>query len=292
MSRHFGELRGPEVAGLSPDAVAVLPIGSIEQHGPHLPVNTDLIIAHSLVRDSMDAFGDALDLWQLPELGYSKSNEHAWSPGTMWLSATTLLAVLDDLARCLATTPLRRLVFLNGHGGNSALLQVAARDIRLAHGLRTFVMHPSLPADHGGTSPAAERGMGIHAGIDETSLLLHLRPELVRLDLAVRSVPEQIADYQRVRFGGAVSFGWLSDDFGTDGTIGDPTGATAERGKALYTAMLATAGESFAEIARFDPRPRPGSTPGPSGRSDPAPFADPASSAGQAPSAGPSGPSR
>ncbi|CAO5155773.1 creatinine amidohydrolase [Frankia sp. AiPs1] len=254
MNRRFAELRGPEAAELSPQAVAVLPIGSIEQHGPHLPVNTDLVVAEALARDAVAVFGDACDLWLLPTLAYSKSNEHAWSPGTMWLSATTLLAVLDDLARCLATTAVRRLVFLNGHGGNSALLQVAARDVRLAHGLRTFVMHPSLPADHGGTSPATELGMGIHAGIDETSLLLHLQPDLVRLDLAVRSVPEQIADYHRVRFGGPVSFGWLSDDFGTNGTIGDPTGATAERGRQLYAAMLATAGESLAEIARFDPR--------------------------------------
>ncbi|KJE22094.1 uncharacterized protein, putative amidase [Frankia torreyi] len=254
MTRYFADLRAPEAAGLSPDAVAVLPVGSIEQHGPHLPLSTDLVVAETLARDAVDAFGDACDLWLLPALAYTKSNEHAWSPGTMWLSATTLLAVLDDLARCLATTPVRRLVFLNGHGGNSALLQVASRDIRLAHGLRTFVMHPSLPADHGGTSPAAELGMGIHAGIDETSLLLHLRPDLVRLDLGVRSVPEQLASFDRVRFGGAVSFGWLSDDFGTDGTIGDPTGATAERGTRLYEAMVVAAGQSLAEIARFDPR--------------------------------------
>lgn len=257
MKRHFADLRGPEAAGLSPGAVAVLPIGSIEQHGPHLPMSTDLVVAETLARDAVDAFGDAHDLWLLPTLAYSKSNEHAWSAGTMWLSATTLLAVLDDVARCLATTPVHRLVYLNGHGGNSALLQVAARDARLAHGLRTFVMHPSLPADHGGDSPAAELGMGIHAGLDETSLLLHLRPELVRLELARRGVPEQLTGYERVRFGGPVSFGWLSDDFGTDGTIGDPTGATAERGKQLYEAMVATAGQSLAEIARFDTRPRP-----------------------------------
>ncbi|MCK9893558.1 creatininase family protein [Frankia sp. AgB32] len=255
MSRVFADLRAPQAADLSPDAVAVLPIGSIEQHGPHLPLSTDLVVAESLAHDAVETYGDAHDLWLLPPLAYSKSNEHAWSAGTLWLSATTLLAVLDDVARCLATTPVRRLVFLNGHGGNSALLQVAARDVRLAHGLRTFVMHPSLPADHGGTSPAAELGMGIHAGIDETSLLLHLRPGLVRLDLGVRSVPEQLTGYERVRFGGAVSFGWLSDDFGTDGTIGDPTSATAERGRNLYEAMVTAAGQSLAEIARFDPRP-------------------------------------
>ena len=256
MTRVFADWRAPEIRELDAGAVAILPVGATEQHGPHLPLSTDFVVADQLARDAVDAFGDDFDLYRLPALGISKSNEHAWSPGTLWLSARTLLSVLDDVARCLATTPIRKLVFLNGHGGNSALLQVASRDIRLEHGLQTFVMHPSLPADHGGDSPAAEQGMGIHAGLDETSVMLHLRPELVRLELGVRSVPEQLVGFERVRFGGAVSFGWLSDDFGTDGTIGDPTGATAERGKALYEAMLETAGQSLAEIARFSLAPR------------------------------------
>lgn len=153
MTRIFADLRAPEIADLSPGAVAVLPIGSVEQHGPHLPLSTDLVVADTLARDVVAAHGDEIDLLLLPTLAYSKSNEHAWSAGTMWLSATTVLATLDDLGRCLATTPVERLVFLNGHGGNSALLQVASRDIRLAHGLRTFVMHPSLPPTTAGRRP-------------------------------------------------------------------------------------------------------------------------------------------
>jgi len=274
MTRIFADLRAPEIADLAPGAVAVLPIGSVEQHGPHLPLSTDLVVADTLARDVVATYGDEIDLLLLPTLAYSKSNEHAWSAGTMWLSATTMLAMLDDLGRCLATTPVEPLVFLNGHGGNSALLQVASRDLRLAHGLRTFVMHPSLPPDHslgvrddgeasrtpgpasryGGTSPASELGMGIHAGIEETSLMLHLRPDLVRMNLAERSVPEHLAGFERVGWGRQVSFGWLSDDFGTNGTLGDPVGATAERGKVRYEAMIETAAASLREIARFDPK--------------------------------------
>ena len=97
--------------------------------------------------------------------------------------------------------------------------------------------------------------MGIHAGLEETSVMLHLRPGLVRLELGQRSVPEHLTEFERVRFGGPVSFGWLSDDFGTDGSLGDPTGATAEHGKRKYEAMITTAARSLAEIARFDPRP-------------------------------------
>ncbi len=98
----------------------------------------------------VDERGDEHDLWLLPSLAYTKSNEHAWSRGTVWLSATTMLAVLDDIGRSRGDLPARRLVFLNGHGGNSALLNVACREVRLRHGLMTFLAHPSVPPDQGG----------------------------------------------------------------------------------------------------------------------------------------------
>ena len=102
------------------------------------------------------------------------------------------------------------------------------RACRLAHGLKTFLAHPHVPADQGGTSAADELGMGIHGGTDETSVMLHLRPDLVDMHGVERRVPEQLADNQWVRFGGRVSFGWLSNDFFPDGYIGDPTAASAE----------------------------------------------------------------
>jgi creatinine amidohydrolase len=160
--------------------------------------------------------------------------------------------VLEDIGRCVAATPARRLVLLNGHGGNSSLLNTACRELRLQFGLQTFLAHPSLPPDHGGDSLAEELGMGIHGGLDETSLMLHLRPELVELPLGVRNVPERLAENRHVRFGGRVSFGWLSDDFGPDGLIGDPTGATAERGKELFEGSVRATGEALAEVAAFD----------------------------------------
>ena len=98
------------------------PLGAIEQHGPHLPFNTDLLIAERVAEQAVEQVGDALDVWLLPSLAYTKSNEHAWSAGTIWLSADTMLTVLDDIGRCVATTPARKLVFFNGHGGNSALV--------------------------------------------------------------------------------------------------------------------------------------------------------------------------
>ena len=253
MTRRFADLRAPQLAEkITGRSIIVQPLGAIEQHGPHLPYNTDLLIAERVAAEAVERIGEQLDVWLLPPLAYTKSNEHAWSAGTIWLSATTLLAVLDDIGRCVATTPARKLVFFNGHGGNSALLGVANREVRLAHGLQTFLAHPGVPPDQGGVSAEGEHGMGIHGGTDETSLMLHLAPELVDMSLATRNVPERLADNRYVRFGGKVGFGWLSNDFGPDGHIGDPTAATAERGATLFEAAVTAFAEALAEIAAFD----------------------------------------
>lgn len=247
----FIDLTGPETAALSADSVAVLPLGAIEQHGPHLPLSTDFTVASAVASTAVEEAGE--DFWLLPGLAYTKSDEHAWSSGTLWLSWDTVMRVLVDLGNSLAASPVRRLVFLNGHGGNSALLQVACRELRRRFGFRTFLMHPGVPADQGGTSPAVELGMGVHGGLGETSTMLHLRPDLVHLDRGVRSVPEKLTEYEYIGFGKPVSFGWLSDDFGTDGTIGDPTGATAELGQQLFEAGVQKCAAALREVARFAP---------------------------------------
>jgi creatinine amidohydrolase len=252
-SRRFIDLHGPDVGRrLTERSIFVQPLGAIEQHGPHLPLSTDSVVATAVAEATIDEYGDEVDAWLLPTLDYTKSNEHAWSPGTIWLSATTLLAVLDDIGRCVATTPAKRIVFLNGHGGNSALVNVANRELRLKHGLMTFLAHPGVPPDQGGASPADELGMGVHGGTDETSIMLHLAPHLVRMDLAERRVPEKIARNTYVKFGGRVSFGWLSNDFNPDGYVGDPTPATADLGKQLFEGAVRGFGEALREISTFD----------------------------------------
>ncbi len=236
-------------------SVLVQPLGAIEQHGPHLPLNTDLVIAEAVAAAAIARIGDELDTWLLPPLAYTKSNEHAWAAGTVWLSATTLLSVLDDIGRCVAMTAARKLVFINGHGGNSALVNVANRELRLHHGLMTFLAHPGLPPDQGGTSPPNELGMGVHGGTDETSLMLHLAPELVDVTAVARHVPEHLAGNRYVRFGGPVSFGWLSNDFGDTGVIGDPSAASADLGAELFAGAVDAFCAALDEIARFEFRP-------------------------------------
>ena len=254
-SRRLEDLSGPEIGErITESSVIIQPIGAVEQHGPHLPLSVDHVIAHEAAAALVAEHGEACDLWLLPTMSVSKSNEHAWSPGTLWLSAETLLAVLRDIGRCVASTKTRRLVFLNGHGGNSSLLNVACREVRLAHGLMTFLVHPFVPPDQGG-APAEgkdELGMGIHGGHRETSVFMHLRPHLVHLERAKRAVPEGLARNRHVRFGGSATFGWLSNDFGPDGHIGDPTGASAQEGKELFEIAVALLGEQMAEIAAFD----------------------------------------
>lgn len=251
-TRRFAELRHPQVAErIGAGSTFVLPLGAVEQHGPHLPLVTDLVIASAAAQRVMVERGEELDLWLLEPLAYTKSNEHSHFAGSITLDPATLLSVLDAVGRAVAATGARRLVFLNGHGGNTTLLNVACRELRLAHGLLTFVIHPAIPPDHGGGSADNESGMGVHGGLFETALLLHLRPDLVDMSVATRNVPEWLAMNRHVRFGGTVSFGWLAEDFGPHGHIGDPTGATAALGVELFDEAARRLGEQLAEIVSF-----------------------------------------
>jgi creatinine amidohydrolase len=255
----FIDLTFREVEALPADTVAVLPLGAIEQHGPHLPVSTDYVTATEAAEAAVASVAEsgAASAVLLPGLSYTKSDEHHWAPGTIWLTWETLMATLVDIGRSLQTSGITRLMFVNGHGGNSALGQVACREIRRRFGLRTFFSHLSVPPDQArDVANPHELGLGIHGGHSETSLMLHLRPELVHMDLAERRVPEHLADYELIGFGKPVSFGWLSDDFGPDGHIGDPTTADADTGKILFTAAVERIARAIVEASVFDPTPR------------------------------------
>ncbi len=168
-----------------------------------------------------------------------------------------MLAVLNDLGRSIAKLPTRRLVFLNGHGGNSSLLNVACRELRLHHDLLTFLAHPRVPRDQGGPqddNASDEHGMGIHGGHSETSMMLHLRPDLVDLPSAGRRIPESLIGNEHVAFGGPISFGWVSNDWDEEGYIGDPTGATAEIGKEMFDAAVTSLAKAMAEVSAYEVR--------------------------------------
>jgi creatinine amidohydrolase len=259
-SRKLAELSGPAAAAaLGPESIVVVPTGAVEHHGPHLPLLTDFLLADVIGGAAVDrAAAEGVDVWALPTLAYTKSDEHSWAPGTMWLRWETMMETVVDLGRSVAATGATRMVFLNGHGGNVALLQVALREIRRRFGLRTFLM-PSLvsvPAADGRGSD--ERGLGIHGGTKETSVLMHIRPDLVDLSLADRWVPDHLADFEYIGFNGKpVSFGWLSNDFGPAGVVGDATQADAAYGELLFEHSVAQAVASLKEIAAFHPTKAP-----------------------------------
>lgn len=249
MTRRYAELTTEQIASdLSRDSVLVLPTGAIEPHGPHLPLATDLIVAEAVSAAVVERGAAAgHDVWLMPALGYTKSDEHSQLPGTVWLRASTLFDTLVDIGAAIAQTPVRRLLFLNAHGGNSALIEVAAREIRRRFAIQTFF-------NSGAAQPGpTERGLGIHAGWAETSMMLHLRPDLVHMDKAVPAVADAVADADHVGFTKAVKFGWLSTDFAESGVIGDPTGADAGIGEKLFSERVDTLVAALGEIATFDP---------------------------------------
>jgi creatinine amidohydrolase len=257
VSRQLAELSGPAVAErLTQDSIVLVPTGAIEHHGPHLPLLTDQLIAESVAADAVDgAVAAGLDVWRLPTLSYTKSDEHNWAPGTVWLEWDTMFRTCVEIGASVAKMGAGSIVFANGHGGNTALLGVVIREIRKLYGLKTFAM-PTLSLGARNSPPNGEgldeHGLGIHGGAAETSMVMHLRPDLVDLSLAQRWVPEHLADFELIGFNARpVSFGWLSDDFGTPGVVGDPTQATAEYGAVLWEASVAQAVASLQEIARF-----------------------------------------
>ena len=257
MTRNLVDLSSlAAVEALRGDSIVVLPTGAIEHHGPHLPLSTDFLVAEGSAKAAVELAAEhGTNVWLLPGLAYTKSDEHHWAPGTVWLSWDTLMNTLVEIGRSIAETPCRKLVFYNGHGGNVALLQVACRELRRRFGLETYLIGGQMPANGGAESGETESGLGIHGGHVETSVVLHLRPELVDMSLAVRSVPEHLLDYEYVGFGKPVSFGWVSNDFSPGGVIGDPTTATAEFGKAHFENHVAQAAAALAEIAKFTAAP-------------------------------------
>ncbi|MBZ5738444.1 creatininase family protein [Nocardioides mangrovi] len=259
-TRKLAELTGPQTLEvLGDDSILVVPIGAIEHHGPHLPLVTDALTAESVATAAVSAAVAAgLDVWQLPTISVGKSDEHHWASGTLWLRAETLLDTLVDLGRSVAATPARKLVFLNGHGGNVAMLGVALREIRRHFGLMTFAMPAMRVPDEGPELGAAdEEGIGIHGGWAETSIVLHLRPDLVRTDRLVRNVPAGLGAWEQLGFNGKpVAFGWLSDDFGPLGIVGDATTASADAGKRIFEHSTDEAVAALGEIDRFELPPR------------------------------------
>lgn len=250
MERALAHLSWPVVRDLpKADGVVVLPVGATEQHGPHLPLVTDTLQVTRVLAAALERLPDSVAAWTLPALPYGKSNEHASFPGTVSLSADTLQATLFDVAESVRRAGFRRLAFLNGHGGNASVLDVAARDVHSVTGLTCFCIQSGFWLQAPFEISDLEARFGVHAGELETSLMLALEPSLVNMARAVSHFP---ALPEAELLFGAASVAWLTHDWSETGVFGDATLGSAEKGHALLDHASERLALLLTELSTFE----------------------------------------
>lgn len=234
-ARYWGDLTTRDFEGLDPETtIAVLPIAAIEQHGPHLPVSTDTEIAKGMVAETFRQCPADLDMLVLPVQAIGKSNEHIRSPGTVTLTADTALRAWTEIGEAVHRAGLRKLVFVNSHGGNVALMEIVCRELRVRFGMLAVASSWSRLGKPPGLYTDKESAIGIHGGDMETSLMLHFRPELVKMAHAINFEPTTVEiseTFDILRPTGVTAFAWIAQDIHKDGTAGDASIATAQKGK-------------------------------------------------------------
>lgn len=217
--------------------MAILPIGAIEQHGPHLPLSVDRDLTLAVLTRALPLIDPALTVLALPVQAIGKSTEHLAWPGT--LSADTLLRVLHDIAASVRRAGMPRLLILHGHGGNRAALELACRDLRADLGLVTAHIAWDDLAGAGAITGEDEARNGLHAGDVETSAMLAAHPALIRMDLAEHFGSAHLdwrTTHPDLGLGPApLRPGWLMADLNPKGAVGNAAAATAAKGEALLT---------------------------------------------------------
>ncbi|MDQ6434266.1 creatininase family protein [Mesorhizobium sp. LHD-90] len=247
----FEELTSPEVDLLDRDAtVLVLPLGSVEQHGRHMPLGTDTMLAHAVSLAAADQAGDAV---VLPPPWYGFSAHHMRFAGSVTLRAETLMAMIEDIVGSLVQHGFRRILIVNGHGGNGGVIDVLASTLGHRHygrariaALTYFQLARAAIATLRQSEPG---GMG-HACEFETAMVQHIRPELVKIERAATTYPDPGSRYLTTDLLGGSAIRTYHDfgDLSPTGTLGDPSLATPEKGKAFFDAV---AGELAAFIGDF-----------------------------------------
>ncbi len=257
-ARNFAYLNWKQVDALPRDTtLLVLPTAAIEQHGHHLPLATDTLINNLLLGHALAKLPADAPVYALPPVHYGKSNEHIGFPGTLSVSSTTFMAVLRDLGASISSAGFRKLVLYNTHGGNTALIDVMARDLRAEIKLRTFALHGSGGIKFEGLNPQ-ERAYGFHAGEVETAFLLASIPELVDRSAYTANYIADIAKPEMLLPENApATFAWLTRDISPSGVMGDPRPATAENGARWLDEAATRLAAALEAMMRFPDTPKP-----------------------------------
>ena len=254
--RYWQDLTTIEAAALAArDPVVVLPVAAIEQHGPHLPLSTDLEIGLGLLAEAFRRLPPDLPAWALPPQAIGTSGEHRRFAGTLSLTPELLIESLVQTGAAVGAAGVRRLVVANSHGGNLSAIDIAARRLREERGLlvvKTSYFDGPRPA--GGELPDEEWRYGLHGGAVETAMMRHLRPGLVRMDAVerFRSLDEDLSsELRRVSAEGGAAFAWLAGDLNPQGVAGNATLGTAELGARLVAHYGQVLADVILDTRRF-----------------------------------------
>jgi creatinine amidohydrolase len=235
--------------------IAVLPFAAIEQHGPHLPLGTDMYIMEGYLGRVLRRLPADLPLAFLPVQAIGTSQEHSAFAGTLSLTDQAALDAWAAIGESVARAGCRKLVLINSHGGNSALLERLALDLRVRERLLAVTASWSRFGYPDGLFPPQEVAHGIHAGEIETSLMLAFRPDLVRMPEAGDFVPASLdfeRDFAWLRTGRPAGFGWMAQDLSSSGAIGNAAAATAEKGEAAADYGATAFIELLQDVEAFD----------------------------------------
>ncbi|MDP2016140.1 creatininase family protein [Hydrogenophaga sp.] len=234
--------------------IAVLPVAATEQHGPHLPLSVDTDIANGVVAASIPHIAPDLPALFLPTQTVGFSPEHTRFAGTLTLKAETVLRLWTELGECVAASGVKKLVLFNAHGGQVGLMDVVARDLRARLGMLVYSVNWfNLPLlDESGRDlnamfSAEEHRFGIHGGEIETSMMLALSPDKVRMQHAANFASksqDRAGQFSILGNGKSAKLGWQMQDYNACGAVGNAAAATADKGRAVLDA----AGRSLARL--------------------------------------------
>src|SRR5262252_585580 len=255
--RFWGYYTGPEIgelARLDPNATAVLNVGAVEQHGPHLPTVTDTLNGMHTLGAALARLPDDVVVLALPPTNLGKSEEHRNFAGTLSLRGETLRMLMLDIATSVARSGFNKLVLFGSHGGNVGAIDDFFRDLRLETNMRVFKIHSGSIGSVPGLISPEESAVAMHAGDSETSMVRHLAPELVHMERAEGYVYETNPLIGYSFKGQDAIEAWVTSDLAPSGAIGNPHLSSPEKGQAMFEAAVTRLAELLEAIYRLPER--------------------------------------